>query len=160
MATAKKTAAPKTLAEIKAQLNAGMKKPTKVSKSVAPKAVPAVLAKAGKQFGADAAGVPGSKKPTKAPKASKSALAVHNDSKAALLKPKRTVAVPVGGASQVPQHTFHDAASLAHVLGTFPRGATLDFMDDRLDVYNLRGRLIAEVRKGDKPAKTARADKL
>lgn len=132
MATAKKTAAPKTKTATAAAFPAKASPVKAVKPTKAPKAKPpAVVAKA-----ADPKGVPGSK------------------------PAKRTVAVPENGLAGVPQHKTHDVASLAHILGTFPRGATFEYMDNRLDVYNLRGRLIAEVRKGDKPAKTARADKL
>ena len=157
MATSKKTAAPKTVKSVTRTLT--------TAKNTA--AAPAVLAKAGKQFGADAAGVPGSKKPTKAPKAKptvdlrgnvgKSTLAVHNGSKAALLKPKRTVSVPDIGIAGVPLHTVHDVAGLMKTLGDFPRGSTFttDIYHGKswMKVYNLRGRLIAEIKREDKKAK-------
>jgi hypothetical protein len=106
------------------------------------------------------------KKPTKAPKVKPAkldpALSAARGVPTETPKAKRTVAAPkrLVSASGLPEHSYHDVASLAQVLGTFPRGSTLDIMDNRLDVYNLRGRLIGQVRQGDKPKKTARADKL
>lgn len=114
-------------------------KPATASKLVAKTMamLPAVVGKAGKQLAADAKGVPGS---------------------------KRTVVAPENGLSGVPVHKVRTIAELAKLLGDFPRGSTFSadqyFGKGRIFIYNLRGKLIAEVRQDDKPKKTARADKL
>lgn len=108
------------------------------------------------------------KKPTKAPKAKPAkldpALSAAKGVPTAEPKAKRTVAVPDIGLAGVPLHTVHDVAGLVKVLADFPRGSTYstDIYQGMswMKVYNLRGRLIAEVKRVDKPAKTARADKL
>lgn len=111
-------------------LAAASTKPMRAKAATKPARPPAVLAKSGKLLGADPKGVPGT-------------------------KVKRTVAVPENGLSGVPVHDAYDVASLAKILGDFPRGST--FVPGKLiEIYNLRGRLIAEVRKTTKPAKGAK----
>lgn len=149
-------------------------KPTK-SKAVTP---PAVVGKVGKLLAADAAGVPGAKKPTKAPKAkstladdiaakgitpkmlgksapkvNKSALAVHNDSKAALLKPKRTVED-----TNLIDHEIHGVAALIEQLSKYPKGSLFSSSSTTpwIRVYNMRGRLIGRIKDGPKKTKSAK----
>lgn len=125
-AKAAKAKKPTRAKKVEPAITEAPKKPTRpkaygAKKAVAPAKPPAVLAKSGKLLGADPKGVPGT-------------------------KAKRTVAVPENGLSGVPAHKVTTVAELAKVCGDFPRGSTFDIMDNRLDVYNLRGRLIAEVR--------------
>lgn len=111
-------------------LAAASTKPMRAKAATKPARPPAVLAKSGKLLGADPKGVPG-------------------------VKVKRTVAVPENGLSGVPVHDAYDVAGLAKILGDFPRGST--FVPGKLiEIYNLRGRLIAEVRKTTKPTKGAK----
>jgi hypothetical protein len=110
------------------------------------------------------------KKPTKAPKAkpavaAKSALAAHNEGKAALLKPKRTVSLAgTTRLSDVPDHEVYGVEELRAKLAEFPRGAifTVSPAAPFICVFNLRGRLIGRIKDGpkQKKAKAARADKL
>lgn len=108
------------------------------------------------------------KKPTKAPKVKPAkldpALSTARGVPTATPKAKRTVTAPENGLSGVPVHSATSVAELAKILGDFPRGATFSgdqyFGKGRIFIYNLRGKLIAEVRQIDKKAKTARADKL
>ena len=108
------------------------------------------------------------KKPTKAPKAkpavaAKSALAAHNEGKAALLKPKRTVSLAgTTRLSAVPDHEVYGVEELRAKLSEFPRGAIFTVGAIFINVFNLRGRLIGRIKDGpkQKKAKTARADKL
>jgi len=110
---------------------------------------PAVLAKSGKLLAADPKGVPG----TKAVPASKAKPALKNSR-------VRTVAVPENGIAGVPVHEVTSVAELAKVLADFPRGSTFTadqyFGKARIQIYNLRGKLVAEVRQIAKPAKVAK----
>lgn len=122
------------------------KKPTRAKKAAAPakpaakKAVaarpPTVLAKSAKLLAADAKGVPGIK-------------AKVNGG----VKTTRTV--PDNGAT-LPSHGATNVAELAKVLGDFPRGSTFEHTAGGIDIYNLRGTLVATVRKVEKPAKGAK----
>lgn len=126
-------------------------------KPAAPKTSTASKKLADKVFGE-------AKKPTKAPKV-KSALAAHNEAKAAVpaTKAKRTVSL-AGAArlSAVPDHEVYGVEDLRAKLAEFPRGAIFTVSAPFINVYNLRGRLIGRIKDGpkQKKAKTARADTL
>lgn len=161
MATAKKTAAPKTVKSVTRTLT--------TAKNTA--AVPAVLAKAGKQFGADAAGVPGSKKPTKAPKDKRTEIIDSLTSKG--IKPKmlgksapkaakRTVSVPAGGINSMIDHEIYGVEALVEQLSKYPKGSTFTAgagASPFICVFNMRKRLIGRIKAGEKPVKAPRKNK-
>jgi hypothetical protein len=86
----------------------------------------------------------------------------------AATKPMRATAKKATSTSDasVPTHEVYSVADLRKVLGDFPVGSTFHALGQQtLTIYNVRGRLIAEVRKVEKEAmkkaaRVARADKL
>lgn len=143
---------------------------TQKKKAASKVTAPAVVAKAGKQFAALAEGVPGAKKPTKAPKAKPVVVnlsaVMKTVAKAATKPMKRTVSqAGTTRLSDVPDHEVHGVEDLRAKLAEFPRGALFTVTAPFINIYNLRGRLIGRIKDGPKQkkaklGKTARADKL
>lgn len=169
MATSKKAAAPKIATKVAAGFPA-KSAPTKLSPKVAlevdaaaekakkptraKKAVVSPVEVAGKALAA------ASTKPMRAKAATKPVKAPAVVARAGKLLAADPKGVPgtkrVVKDTGLPTHGVTSVAEMAKVLADFPRGSTFDFMDDHLDVYNLRGKLVAQVFKADKPAKGAK----
>jgi len=126
-------ASPKAVAKLADRADAQVKKPTRAKKVVAAKP-PAVVAKAGKLLAADPKGVPGVK-------------AIP-----ALPNPRLRTVKDTGLAS----HEATSVAELAKLLADFPRGSTFLLAGSNIDIYNLRGKMIATIRQVAKPVKGAK----